>query len=151
MADLICVFNRISYNIGLGFDWTTDPVRALLVDADTWTPNRDDDFVQTILSAGAVEMSGGSYARDTLTTPTVGLDDPNDRAVWSGDPFNFGTVTGTDPYDTMVIYRFVTNDTDSWLIAAFDLGANVANSTAIEVQPSVADGWRYWSECFTGS
>lgn len=140
-ATLLLVFNRLPYNLGLGFNWTTDSIQGLLVDRSSWTPNRDDDFVTNILVAGAVEVSAGGYARADLTTPTVGLDDPGDRSSWDADPLDFGTVAAADPYDTLVLYRLVNNDTDSWLMAAWDLEAQTTNGTAIEIQPSVADGW----------
>jgi hypothetical protein len=144
------VFNQIRYRIGLGFNWTTADVRALLVDSDAWTPNYDDDYVQSILTAGADEMAGGGYARQNVTGRTVALDDAGDRGLWDGNSISFGTVTGTDPYDFLVLYNFVTNDADSWLIAAYDLGAQAADSTVLLFNPP-ADGYLEWPLSCPGS
>lgn len=144
------VTNELRYRIGLGFNWQTADVRALLVNADTWIPDVDDDFVQSILTAGADEMAGGSYARELLTGRTVAKDDANDRALWDGNSLDFGVITGTDAYDTLVLFTFVTNDSDSWLIAWAPLGAHNANSTQILFNPDTA-GYIEWPISCAGS
>lgn len=143
MSDI--AFNQIRYRIGLGFSWTTSVVRAMLVDSDAWVPNVDDDFVQTILTAGADEMAGGGYARVTLGARTVALDDTGNRGLWDcTSAISFGTVTGSDPYDFLVIYNFVTTDADSWLICAFDLGAQAATGSPITFMPH-SEGILQWA------
>lgn len=103
---------------GGGIDFTSTTWRAALFLKDTWTPDKDDDFISGIVSAGADEVSGGIYARQTLGSKSVTRDDANDLAYATCATISFGAIAAgitQDDYNTLVIFRFVTNDTDSWL------------------------------------
>lgn len=137
----VIVHNRLCYELARGnANWESDTWRAALFLKDTWTPNVDDDFVQTAITAGADELSGGGYARVTLSSKSTSLDDTNDRALLDCAEISFGAVAAggaQDDYDTLVIYRFVTNDTDSWLAFTYSFDAvQTTNGTAITVAPN---------------
>jgi hypothetical protein len=102
---------------------TTDTIKVLLV-SSSYTVNADHHFVADVVAA---ELAGTGYARKTLASPTVTEDDTNDLAffdaadvVWTGA--NFGTV------DAAIVYKLVTNDADSPLIACINLTPHVVTN-----------------------
>jgi len=93
---------------GTQFVWGTDTIMCLL-NSSSYTFDPDHDTVDNV---DANELSGTGYVRKTLASKTVTVDDTNDEVrfdaadiTWTGA--NFGTVAGA------VVYKFVTNDTDS--------------------------------------
>lgn len=56
-------------------NWTGDTIRLMLLQS-TYAPDRDHSFVSDV---DANEVSGGSYARITASSPTVTKDDANDQ------------------------------------------------------------------------
>lgn len=134
------IFDTIRLQISTpGFDWQTVVVQAMLVDAQTWTPAAGDQFVTTILTAGAVEAAS-SGDRQTLTTPVAAI--VSHKANWSSDPISYPNVTLGTPFDTLVIFAFVTNDADSYLIACFDLGAQTGDGNPISL--TAPSGYLDW-------
>lgn len=132
----VIVHNRLRYELGRGnANWQSNTWRGALFLKGAWTPDADDDYVQTIVTAGASELSGGGYARVTLGSKTVTLDDPNDAAPWSCAVLDFGIIAAggaQDDYDALVVYRLVTDDTDSWLAFTYQLDS-VVTTSGIEV------------------
>lgn len=120
--------------------WTTDTVKGMLVDAQTWTPSEGDGFVATILSAGAVEVTAVGYARQTIGGKTETLDGVGHRGLLDGNLLDFGAMAAGSNYTHLVLFKFVTNDADSWLICAFDLGALTTNGVDQRFVPD-ADGF----------
>jgi len=118
--------------VDLDLDWTAGAVTALLVDKDTWTPSAGDDFVDTALSAGAIETSG---TRQILPSPTATVSGGDHRVYWDGNPIVYPGVLNAETFDTLVLYQAVTNDTDSYLIAAYDLGAQVGDGNNVTLTP----------------
>ena len=98
-------------------DLLNDTIIAMLLDSN-YVPNVDnDDFIADI---SADEISGGGYARDTLTTPAVTQDDSGDRGEFSSDDitgWSGDTFTGAR---YMVLAKSTGNDATSQLIAYFD-------------------------------
>ena len=99
------------------FNWASLDVRLLLVDSG-YTYDKDHDFVADV---AANELSGTGYARKTLTGEATSQDDVNNRAEGdANDPtwtaINAGTAAAA------ILFAFVTNDADSWLIAHIDTG-----------------------------
>ncbi len=91
----------------------------LLNNAGSYSFNADHDFVSD-LTPGTNECTGTGYARKTLAGMVATLDDTNDQvkcdatdpSVYSGA--NFGVVQAA------VVFRFVTNDAASPLLAYLD-------------------------------
>lgn len=118
--------------IDLDVDWTAGTVRALLVDRDIWTPDESDSVVATILAAGATETSG---TRQVIGAPSATLSGLDHSVYWDGNPIVYPGVLLGETFDTLVTYVFVTDDTDSYLIAAYDLGAQVGDGNNVTINP----------------
>lgn len=111
------VYNRGKFIIlDASLDWVNDTIRALLVDS-SYVYDPDDNFVADISG----ELTDGSYARQTLGNKGVTEDDTNDEAVLTADPVDFGALTNETP-EGIVLFKFVTNDSDSPLISFSDAG-----------------------------
>lgn len=100
-----------------GVDFDTDDIRVLLV-TSSYVVNPDHDFVDDITN----ELSGGNYVRKALASESVTLDNTNDRAyfdaadvVWTA----LGAAAGNPV--AAVVYRFVSTDADSPLLAYVEL------------------------------
>lgn len=115
MANLI-------YNRGLDelSVWTTGTFKFLLLKGTGYTANRDNDYVSDLTPASN-EVSSAGYSRQTAGTPTRTIDDTLDRITYDCTDPSFGTVTTGQTVTGMVLYRFVTVDADSPLVAYFDL------------------------------
>ena len=95
--------------------WTSDTIRILLV-SNSATYNRAHDFVNDI---AANELSGGSYARQTLGTKTS-ADNGTDKWVFdAGDP-TFTAVAASQTVGAAIVYKFITDDASSPLLAFLD-------------------------------
>lgn len=114
------VYNRgklLMLNGGVDFD--TDDIRVLLV-TSTYAVNADHDFVSDITN----ELSGGNYVRKALAGEVVTLDDANDRAFFDAtDPVWTALQAAAGTPAAMVVFKFVTNDADSPLLAYCELTA----------------------------
>lgn len=111
------------YNQGLDElrDFTTDTFQALLLNDAGYVVDKDHDYVAD-LTPGTNEIAGAGYSRQTLSTKTRTVDDANDRITYDCDDFDFGGIVVGETVTAMVVYRFVTNDADSILIAHYSLG-----------------------------
>lgn len=118
--------------------WTTMVVKAMLVNTVGWTPNKSDGFVATILSAGAVEVTAAPYARQTVTGKVKSIDGAGHRILEAMNLIDFGAMAGAQAYNRLVLYNFVTNDADSWLICALDVGALVTNGVQQRFVPNAS-------------
>jgi hypothetical protein len=118
--------------VDLDLDWTAGNVTALLVLADTWSPDAGDDVVATILSAGAIETSG---TRQVLGSPAATVSGGDHRVFWDGDPIVYPGVLNAETFDILVLYQAVTDDTDSYLLCAYNLGAQVGDGNNITLTP----------------
>lgn len=106
----------------LTLGWTTDTFEWMLLKA-SWTP---DSTVNIFVSdvAGGNEITDGSYSRQAVTTPaqTITLpysSDGSGGAInYTCDGPNFGVLAGAEVAAWLVLYRLVTNDADSELVAA---------------------------------
>jgi hypothetical protein len=105
------------YNIAKGdvlasLDLDTDDVRLLLVD-DTYVFEPDEEYVTELSS---YEVTGTGYTRKAVGGRSIYKDDAEDEAEWRASKLvwgalDVGTVGGA------VLYKHVTDDTDSPLIA----------------------------------
>ncbi len=115
------MYNRGIYDLMQGSLWSAGDYRLLLLNnGQAYSFNADHDYVNDLKTPTDYECSGTGYARKTLAGETAILDDTNDQvkcdatdpSVYSGA--NFGTVQAA------VVFRQVTNDTDSPLICYLD-------------------------------
>jgi hypothetical protein len=108
-------------------DWTTHTIRAVLVDAGDYTPNQNThqyfSDVSTPGRVASVDLSG--------KTAVDGVADAND-STWT-------LVTG-DQSEYIVLYRFVSADADSPVIALID------SATGLPVTPNGGDIVVRWSD-----
>ncbi len=104
-------------------DFVVQDMRVLLVsDASTADTEEDSEFVASVTSLDEVVATG--YARVALTTKAVNEDLANDRAEFDADDAAFGALGNgsNDVISAVVLFRFVTNDADSPIVAHIDTG-----------------------------
>lgn len=138
------VYNRAkSEFLKANIDWLDDTIKVLLVDAD-YVPNPDHNFVSSVSSE---ELSGTGYTggfagsgRKTLANKTVTQDDTNDRAAATADPSTWTAINaGTAAY--AIVYKSVSSDADSPLIACIDIANVTFNGTDYTINwQSAANG-----------
>ena len=87
----------------------TATYKALLErSTSTYTPNKDDDNIGAM--TGLVEVSVASYARVTITTPTLTVQDGSDNVKIDFDDVNFGTLEAAQTVKSVIVYRHVGAD-----------------------------------------
>ena len=99
-----------------------DTIKVRLVMTNTTCDTEDD--VNTLDGFTTIDVyDGSSYADQTIANQVVNEDSANDRAEMDGDNVTFSTLgVGTRQCQGALIYKFVTNDTDSVPIAFIDTG-----------------------------
>lgn len=126
------------YNPGLlklldgTIDFENDTIKVLLVDG-SHTYTKSHEFVSDIVANEASNVSGSGYERKTLGSKTVTLDAANDRVEYdAANPtytaINAGTIAAA------IVYKEVTNDSDSPIIAQIDFADLVTNGSDVELQ-----------------
>lgn len=108
------VYNYAKQKLWSGqIDLDTDDLRMLLVMTSNTADTEDDvQFISgfTLLD----EFNGAGYARQALANEAVNADVANARAEFDADDVAFGALSnGTRSLQGVVIFKFVTNDTDS--------------------------------------
>lgn len=108
------------YNRGLGLlgQIDTGTYEWLLLQAGTYTFDPDHDFVSALTPASN-ECDVAGYLRDTLAGAALTVDDASNRTNVEADGPDFGTLTAGQAVDAVVLYKFVTDDTDSILVAYY--------------------------------
>lgn len=101
-----------------GINYPSDTINALLVDS-SFNGDANDEFVADPGTLG--ELSGTGYSRKTLASKTNNIDTPNARAEWDAADLSWtgidaGTAAG------LLLLKFVTNDSDSPIIAFINTG-----------------------------
>jgi hypothetical protein len=123
------------YNPGLEklldgtIDFENDTINVLLVDT-SHTFDKTHDFVDDIV---ANEASGTGYARKTLANAAIALDAANDRVEFDADNPSY-TALDAGTIAAAIIFKQVTNDADSPLIAQIDFADLVTNGSDVELQ-----------------
>lgn len=114
--------------------WETDDFGFLLLD-DTYAVDRDDVFVADLVAA---EIGFTNYARAVVTSPTKTVDNTLNRMVYDCADPNFGDIIIGETVEAMVLYKSVTDDADSLLIAYYELGgiATTGLDFIVTVSPS---------------
>lgn len=122
-------------------DWAADDIRSVIFLADTWTPDAGDQFVADATGAGAIEASGSSADRQALTTLAISLDVTTAKEWFQADPIAYPNVALATPFDTLIIFKFVTGDADSLMLMCFGLGNQVGDGADVDLTPE--DGTIY--------
>lgn len=121
------VFNRAKKEIMDGtIDLLSDTIKVMLVDS-SYTPDKDDEFVAD--GADAAELSGTGYqagfagtGRKTLSNKAITVDNTNDRAEFDNTVDLTWSSIDAGIVAAMVIYKHLTNDGASVVIAYVDSG-----------------------------
>lgn len=126
-----------------GFNWATADIRALFVMTNTTADTEED--VNTISAFTTLdEMDGANYVRKALTTESVDEDLANNRAELKSDtPIGWTSLgAGTRQVQAMILYRHVTNDTDSVPLLFIDSGGFPFTASGSNVNANMnAEGW----------
>lgn len=120
-------FERLA-TANLDFDAAGTVVRCMLErSTSTYTPNKDHDFVSDL--TGFVEISVASYARQTVATKAVNIDDANDRVELDFDDISFGNLESGQTVDALIFYMQTggsdATPADDTLIAYVDTATNL--------------------------
>lgn len=130
------MYNRGSTNLIKSLDWTSSDLRMLLV-TSSYSPDKDHNTVSQITN----ELSGGNYARVSLSGRTATQDDSTDRAVADATDAVFTAlqaVAGTPKY-AIVYYEGGGTDATRELVCFIDLGvADTPNGTDYTIVFSVS-------------
>ena len=104
------------------FNYATADMRIILVMTNT-TADTDQDL-EFVGSIGTLdEYDGANYARQALGGEAVNEDAANNRAEFDANDIQWAALgAGTRQAQGMILYRHVTNDADSPLIAWIDTG-----------------------------
>ena len=126
----------LAYNIALekadtaGLGLVANRVDAMCIVGTATTPdNPDHDFVADIV---ADEATDASYARVILTTKVGTRNDTLDRHELDFDNIDYGALTG-ETVTAIVLFRFVTNDADSFLLSYHDISDTITDGTGFVV------------------
>lgn len=106
-------------------DWETGVIRVMLErDTSAYTPDIRDDFLDSFVGGGGVEITVATYARQTLTNCAINLDDATDRVELDCDNIAFGNLETGQTVKAMLMYLQVGGDdgtpADDVLIAYID-------------------------------
>lgn len=103
-------------------DLATDDMRIILVMTNS-TADTDQD-VQFVGSIGTLdEFDGANYTRKTLAGEAVNEDAANNRAEFDANDIQWAALgAGTRQALGMILYKHVTNDADSPVVAWIDTG-----------------------------
>ena len=103
-------------------DFAADDIRVLLVMTNTTVDTEVD--VDTISAFTTLdEMDGANYARKALANEAVTEDEANDRGEFDADDVTWSALgAGTRNVQAAVVFKHVTDDTDSVPIAYIDTG-----------------------------
>lgn len=108
-----------------GLDLNTDDIRVALVMTNT-TCDTEQDGMATIDDFTTLdEADGTNYVRKQLASEAVNLDDANDRAEFDAADVTWTALgSGTRELAGAVIYKHVTDDTDSIPIAWIEFSSS---------------------------
>jgi hypothetical protein len=126
------------YNPGLlklldgTIDFENDTIKLLLVDTNH-SFTKSDEFVSDIVANEATNSSGSGYERKTLANASIALDAGNDRVEFDADDISY-TAVDAGTIASAIIYKEVTNDADSPLIADIDFTDLVTNGSDVDLQ-----------------
>ena len=140
------VYNRAKKEIADGtMDLLTDTLKVMLV-TSTYVADPDHDFVDMGGASDPIdtELSGTGYqagfaatGRKTLANKAIAEDDPNNRAEFDNTVDLTWTAINAGTAAAFIVYKHLTSDAASVLIAYVDTGTGLPtspNSGDIEIQ-----------------
>ncbi len=118
-------YTRASQDIGRGlidFREAGADIRAIIVMTNT-TADTERDVATISAFTTLDEMDGAAYVRKALANQVWNEDQPNDRSEFDADDVTWTALgAGTRSMAGIIIYRHVTDDTDSVPICYIDTG-----------------------------
>lgn len=134
---------------GTVVDFDTDTFKAMLVVAGAGIPVTSKTGVQFVsgVTSGNAEVTGGSYARITLTTLTLAFG-AGDDVDWGFDPITFPQdAAGPTNARYAVIFKEVGGaDSARVVVAVIDLNATVSLQTGALVLTAPSGGLIQWTK-----
>ena len=119
-------------------DLNTSDIRAILVmtntTADTEIDSTEFVYVGDLTTLDEADATG--YARIDMAGLAVNIDDANNRAEFDATDLSFTGLSGnaTRDYQGVVLYKHVTNDTDSPVLCFIDFASDLAKeATQVDV------------------
>lgn len=112
-------FNEAARGVFAGeIDLNADDIRIALLSTNT-TADTENDAITTVDGITTLdEFDGANYVRKALANEAVNKDDTNDRAEFDADDVTWTSLgAGTRSVAGILVYKHVTNDTDSIPIA----------------------------------
>lgn len=122
------VFNAAKTRLWNGtIDLDTHDIRAKLLMTNTTA----DTEVDTVVFVGDLTtldlMDGANYVDKALANEACATDDGNDRSEFDADDITWSSLgAGSRSVQGLLLYKFVTNDADSPLIAWIEFASPVA-------------------------
>jgi predicted outer membrane repeat protein len=115
------IYNHAKHELGQGgLIFATHDMRVMFVMTNT-TANTEDDVTSISGFTTLDEMDGSGYTRQALTGEAWAKDATNNRSEFDANDPNFGAVgIGTRQVQAAIVYRHITDDTDSFPVAYFD-------------------------------
>jgi hypothetical protein len=114
--------------LGAG-QWSSGTFKFLLLKGSGYTFSRAHHFVSDLTPASN-ESAASGYGRVTAASKGRTVDTTNHQIKYTCTDPAFGTIAAGDVISAMALFRFVTNDSDSILIAYYDLTDATTNGTA---------------------
>jgi len=106
------VYTQATKEIGDGnIDWINDDIRVILVDNST-TADTEEDAATISGFTTLGELSGTGYSRKVLASKAVNKDDANNRTEFDAADVVYTSINAGTA-QAAIIYKHVTNDTDS--------------------------------------
>ena len=100
----------------------TDDIRIALLMTNT-TADTEEDVATISAFTTLDEMDGANYSRAALASEAVAADNANDRGEFDADNVTFSSLgAGTRDIAGILLYKHVTDDTDSVPMAWIDSG-----------------------------
>jgi len=118
---------------------TADTLKVMLLGTGTpYTQNPDHRFVSSVV-ASEIAVSGytggfGGAGRKTLASRTLVADDSNDRGVFDAADVTWTALGAGDTIAFVVLFKELTSDALSPLIAVFDVTDTPTNGGDITIQ-----------------
>ena len=119
------VYNNAKNLLGEGsitWDSVGQTYQVLLVNS-SYVPNIDTDIY---VSSVTNELVGGNYVRKTLANRATVTDTGNDRCDYKADNVTWSAISAGTPV-AAVLFKFVSSDADSPLIAYIAFTSTVTN------------------------
>lgn len=130
MANLVT--NRAKFHLFTG-DANLDAADLRMLLLKSSAPTADTNFVAD-LTPGTNELTVSGYARHTLAGETVTEDDTNDFAYLDATDPVFTALASGETITWAILFRQVTNDSDSPVYAGYDVSDTATNGGDITIQ-----------------